>query len=487
MRVPLSFLVAGLAALAAGGCSSSDEALGIAVIGEPPSAFEAGVRLSPAGQLVRAATAQGLVAFDETGDVVPALAERWIVTDDGLSYIFRLRLGAWPDGTQLTGESAAVALRRALTAVRGTPLAADIGPVEAILARTGRVVEIRLGRPNPNLLQLLAQPELGLLRRASGSGPMGLRRSGDVAFLTPYRPNGPGLGADTGSGEAPRSLRLAALPAAGALAGFRDGDYSVVLGGRWDSLPLAREVGLAQGSLQFDPVAGLFGLTFTHASQFLGSPQNREAIAMAIDRAALAGSLKATNWVPATRIVPAGIDDDIGTIGERWPELDLDQRRAEAAARVSRWKPASARPVLRLALPATPGADIMFDRLASDLQAIGLRLQRVKEGAPADLRLVDLVARYQRPEWYLRQLACGVRPGPCSPAADRLVAQADGSSDPAARAALLAEAEAELTAANSFVPLGPPIRWSLLRRGLSGFTPNRWAAHPLIAFALAPK
>ena len=103
------------------------------------------------------------------------------------------------------------------------------------------------------------------------------------------------------------------------------------------------------------------------------------------------------------------------------------------------------------------------------------------------MRVIDLVARYPRPAWYLRQLACGVRPGPCSMAADRLLGEADASSDPAARAALLAEAEAELTAANSFVPLGPPIRWSLLRRGLSGFSPNRWAVHPLIGFALAPK
>ena len=486
MRALCSFLMAGLAALSASGCSTSDEALGVAVIGEPASAFESGVRLSTAGQLVRAATAQGLVAFDEAGDVVPALAERWIVTDDGLSYIFRLRQGTWPDGTELTADAAAEALRRALAAVGRTPLAADIGPVQDILARTGRVIEIRLRRPNPDLLQLLAQPELGLMRKGAGSGPMQLRRQGDVAFLTPFRATGPGLGAVRAEGSDIRSLRMAALPPAGAVAGFRDGDYSVILGGRWDTLPLAREVGVTRGSLQFDPVAGLFGLVFTNASGFLASPQNREAISMAIDRAALANDLQATNWTPATRIVPAGMEEDIGTISERWPELGLDERRAEAAARVARWEPGAPRPLLRIALPATPGADLLFAQLAGDMQAIGLGLQRVAEASPADLRVLDMVARYQRPAWYLRQLACGVRPGPCSPAADRLLAEADATGDLAARAALLAEAEAELTAANSFVPLGPPIRWTLLRRGLSGFSPNRWAAHPLIGFALAP-
>ena len=34
--------------------------------------------------------AQGLVSFDASGNIVGGLAERWNVSDDGLSYIFRL-------------------------------------------------------------------------------------------------------------------------------------------------------------------------------------------------------------------------------------------------------------------------------------------------------------------------------------------------------------------------------------------------------------
>ena len=68
-------LTTGLLALLAASCSSPDEeALRLAVIGEAGSAFESGVRLSVAGQLMRAATAQGLVTLDGKGDVVPALA-----------------------------------------------------------------------------------------------------------------------------------------------------------------------------------------------------------------------------------------------------------------------------------------------------------------------------------------------------------------------------------------------------------------------------
>ena len=83
-----------------GGCGAADDGtLDVAVIGNEDDVFADGLRLSPAAQQVRAATDSGLVAFDDGGEVVPALAERWIVTDDGLSFIFRLRDGTWPDGT----------------------------------------------------------------------------------------------------------------------------------------------------------------------------------------------------------------------------------------------------------------------------------------------------------------------------------------------------------------------------------------------------
>ena len=111
---------------------------------------------------------------------------------------------------------------------------------------------------------------------------------------------------------------------------------------------------------------------------------------------------------------------------------------------------------------------------------------RVGESAEADLRLVDTVARYPRASWFLGQLACSLR-RLCSAEADRLAAEARRASDGAARAALLAEAEAELTTANVFIPLGPPVRWSALRRDVTGFSVNRWGVHPLMSLAMLPK
>ena len=132
-----------LLALFAGACNRRDDGpVNVSVIGGRDALTQMrGVRLSPAAQLLRAATTEGLVGFDAEGRVVPALADRWIVTEDGLSFIFRVRNGQWPDGSAITGESAATVLRRTIAGLRGTPLARDLAPVSEIRAMAGRVVE----------------------------------------------------------------------------------------------------------------------------------------------------------------------------------------------------------------------------------------------------------------------------------------------------------------------------------------------------------
>ncbi|MFN5819535.1 MAG: ABC transporter substrate-binding protein, partial [Novosphingobium sp.] len=168
--------------------NASDRAVEVAVIGESASPFAGGARLPLAAQLVRSATAEGLVGFDERGRVIPALADRWIVTDDGLSYIFRLRDGTWPDKTPWTGDTARAALLQAIAGLRGTALGADLAAIDEVRAMAGRVVEIRLHQAQPAVLPLLAQPELGLLRKGRGAGPMRLTRENDAALLSPIAP-----------------------------------------------------------------------------------------------------------------------------------------------------------------------------------------------------------------------------------------------------------------------------------------------------------
>jgi len=124
-----------IACSAVASCAKPDApAIDVDVIGAEPAPFATGVRLPSAAQLVRSATAEGLVALDGKGQVIPALADRWIVTDDGLSYIFRLRDGVWADGTPISGETAATALEKALQSLRDTPLAQEFAGLDEVRA-----------------------------------------------------------------------------------------------------------------------------------------------------------------------------------------------------------------------------------------------------------------------------------------------------------------------------------------------------------------
>ena len=72
----------------------------------------------------------------------------------------------------------------------------------------------------------------------------------------------------------------------------------------------------------------------------------------------------------------------------------------------------------------------------------------------------------------------------CSSEADALVRESIVQTDPAAIATLLAQAEAELTLTNVYIPFGSPLRFSLVRGDVDGFAPNAWAFHPLPALAV---
>jgi len=342
----------------------------------------------------------------------------------------------------------------------------------------------------PHFLQLIAQPELGLQRRNRAAGPMELERTGDTALLSPIRPSRLGLPNIEDWSSMTRQVRLEAITGEEAMARLNNGDADVVIGGTIADFPLSSRVGILRGTIQPDPVIGLFGLQVMSAKGFLAEPENREAIAMAIDRQALIAPFSLTGWVATTRVVAPGLEGDRGTIGERWEQANLEQRRSEARSRVLRWRDRKDEegPLgLKIWLPAGPGSDMLFASLARDLAVVGIELERTTTERDADLRLIDDVARYPRASWFLNRLSCSSRRGLCDKGADALAAEAMMSDDAAERAQLLIEAEVDLTVANVYIPLGAPVRWSLVRGNVNGFAANRLGWHPLMPMAMKPK
>src|SRR3546814_1126445 len=83
-----AILFAALSALTLGSCSDDKETgpVAVSIAGLPDDlAHPLSRQQRPAAQLMIGATGQGLVAFDAQGEIEPALADRWIVEDEGKS------------------------------------------------------------------------------------------------------------------------------------------------------------------------------------------------------------------------------------------------------------------------------------------------------------------------------------------------------------------------------------------------------------------
>ena len=245
-------------------CGSGGERgpVNVAIFAEQESLFQQGVRLSTAGQHMRAATHEGLVALDPAGQIIPALAERWIVTDDGLSYIFRLRDSRWPDDEQISAEEVAASLRSAVRQLDGTSLGLDLAKLTEVRAMAGRVVELRLSSPMPDFLRLLAQPELGLSHRGTGAGPMALTRDQDAGLvrLSALPPERRGLPALEDWAERARGLTVRGLSGQAAVDAFANA-YPVHWGSRvvltmQDGSEMSQQVSDARGDPELPLSAG---------------------------------------------------------------------------------------------------------------------------------------------------------------------------------------------------------------------------------------
>jgi ABC-type transport system substrate-binding protein len=423
---------------------------------------------------LRSATAQGLVAFDKQGRIIPALASRWIVTDDGMSYIFRLEKTTWNDGTEVSSDDAAVLLNMRIKELANSRFGQELAVIDRVVAMTGKVVEIRLKAPAPNLLEVLAQPEFGLVKKGSGSGPMQARKYGAAMRLQLRETND--IGKTTLREEQTNLYRNSA---AAALARFKTGDTDMVTGGKFQHLPLLEAANIPGGRIQFDPVPGLFGFIFANAGPFLSDRGNREAIAMAIDRPKMLSSFGVLAWQEAVTIAPEALQNRASVPRPDWAALRIKNRKARALQIINGWKSGngSVRP-LRIGLPDGTGSRILFARLQSDLAEIGLHAIRVSLSEKPDLMLIDRVADMSTPSWYLNQLSCR-NMAVCDKEADALVTQAQNSASAAQRQELLGEAEAKLQSARNFIPLGSPVRWSVTRDGLLGFVANPRGWHLL--------
>ncbi len=480
MRSPVLPLAVALA-LIAGGCQErrpDDVAVVVSTIGGTAElADPTDGALDFSQRVMLDATAQGLVRFDANGGIEPGVAERWIVTDEGRSYIFRLRDAQWADGEPVTAKQVVASLRAAIAPRARSPLAPSVAVIDEVVEMTPQVIEVRLNHPRPDLLKLFAQPEMAILRggKLAGTGPFrSIGRGGAAPLLRPALD--PARVVEEGEEPDPADdVRLRGERASLALVRFAARESDLILGGTFRDWPLLAHANIAPANLRIDPAVGLFGLAIVSEEGFTADAGNREALAMAIDRAALTALFR-PEWQTVETLLPAQLDSAAPPATPGWIAQPATERVALASSRVAAWRAANpdAPATIRIAMTRSPGTKLVWNSIARDLRAIGLQPVWVAESDDADLRLIDAVAPYDSARWYL-VTACRACP-------DDLAAVLEAARDAPTlgeRARRIAEADLALTAAHRYIPIAQPLRWSVAALRLRAFQTNPRAWHPL--------
>ncbi|SDR22362.1 peptide/nickel transport system substrate-binding protein [Rhizobiales bacterium GAS191] len=184
------------AAIVALGTSFSGQAvaapLQIAVDSSPAGLDPHIITAFSSAVIVNGTIYEGLTAIDKDLRIVPSLAESWTVSQDGLSYSFKLRSGVtFHNGAPMTSEDVAASFRRVQSKEIGSPLASRLAALDTVTAVDPLTVEVKLKEPSAPLLAGLASiaivpRQMEANRDALQKQPVG---TGPFRFET-WQPNG---------------------------------------------------------------------------------------------------------------------------------------------------------------------------------------------------------------------------------------------------------------------------------------------------------
>ncbi len=285
----------------------------------------------------RLQVAETLVTTDKQGALVPGLAEKWAVSDDGLTWTFKLRGNAvFHDGTAVTAETAAASLQRALAGV-GVLSQAPI----AEIASDGSDVRIRLTKPFSALPAYLVHFSTIILAPSSfdaagkvtqivGTGPYKVK-----AFTPPARlelqDTGSWWGGKPGIGEVSYlAVGQGETRALMAESGEADLVFSM--------LPVSVDRLKANPKLdvRIATIPRTRILKVNAASPFFDQVEERQAISVAIDRVGISKVILRNPDLAATQLFPPAMKGwNVATVRP----LERNVEKAKELLAAAGWRP----------------------------------------------------------------------------------------------------------------------------------------------------
>lgn len=460
----------------------------------------------------------GFVKRDGKGRIVPACAESWVMSEDGLTYTFKLRDELkWSDGVPLTSDDFVAGIRRLFdpaTAAINSSLffliengrAAVRGevPLEAVGVRAigPQHVEIRLLNPEPNFLSMLTGRLITPIPRHA------IERNGD-AWIKP------------GHSVANGPFRLVKWSAHELVALERNPEYYDANNVAFDKIIYYPTTDLATGVKKFrageiDYLRGYPTTDYDRLKSILGDQVKRapvhsvsylipnfekalyrderllKALSLALDRRILAEKVLRGSAQPAWRYTPFTVTG-YEAADLPFANTPMAERRAEARRLLAETGYGGSNP-LRITLNVISGG-------TGKNVAIALRAMWQQVGIEATIETLEMRVHYSNmdhqkfdlgfsawigyddPYLYLSALvsdegAISYNSGHYSNETfDALLAEAVTIADRTARFAKFASAEKLLLDDVGVIPLYYGTAGSLVSSALEGYHDNAWGTH----------
>lgn len=489
--------------------------------GPEPQALDPHVTTGTAALSIQMAVFEGLVApHPQTLEPLPAVAESWTRSADGLVYRFRIRESArWSDGEPVTAADFRAAWQRALDPVQATPYAYMLHVIDGAGAynRSGkgdfasvgvravedRLLEVRLERPVPYFLSLLMHPVWYPIPSHAAGSADGPERVGAWTRARTFVGNGPFVVTewlpnqyvavspnpaywDAGAVRL-KGIRFYAIDEPGAEErAFLSGQLHVT-----DALPPARVPayrGNGDPVLRIDPYLGTYYILPNVRNGVLADPRIRRALSLAIDREAVVENLLGAGQRPADGFVPDNMPGYQPPTG-----IGHDPQEARALLDEAGFPGGEGFPVLEYLFNSSES----HRRIAEALQAmwrneLGIDIRLVNQEwrtylqrrASGDFTLARAVwiGDYPEPSTFLDLWTSDSGnnwAGWANAAYDALMESAHATAEPETRMDLYAKAEAVLMREQGVIPLYHYVTVYLKDPALRGWHGNLLDWHPV--------
>ncbi len=423
---------------------------------------------------------EGLLGWSANGEMIPAAAERWDVSEDGLTYTFHLRPEAtWSNGDPVVAAHFLYAMKRLSDPATAAFYAEFLSDISTLAAPDDHTLVIGLDRPTPYLLSLLTHPATFPMHPPSiEEHGDGFARPGKLVSNGAYRLHDwiPGSvvtlrrnpyywdNASTAIDEVQHHIVTQEVTE---LARFRAGEIDITSSVPPENFAQTRE---DMGErLRIAPYLSLYYYGFNLTKPpFKDAPKLREALSMAIDRELLVERITGRGEQPAYSWVPPGVANYRPT-QLSFAALSQDERN-QLARRLYKEAGYSAENPLRFEL--RYNTSDTQRRVAEAIQAMWAEvlgaeatlineefqvlLANMRDREVTQVFRASWVADYNDAHDFLKLLESGAvmnMPGYASAEYDDLMRRAASQSDPDRRRLYLEEAERVMLADHPAIPL----------------------------------